>query len=86
MKISGLNREDFKKAVSEIIKDAAGGKPSPNDNYCAWFSNCSECPLGGLNAICLCCDRRIDALFNTVETVVKWAKEHEIGTNDEKER
>ena len=71
-----MTREEFKDTVKRMITEASGGRPSPNDNYCAWLSDCSGCPLGGRNAVCLGNDRRVDALFNTIETVEKWSKEH----------
>ena len=66
------------------MTEASGGKTSSNDNYCAWLNDCSKCPLGGRNAICLGNDKRVDNLFDTIQTVEKWAKEHPFVTNANK--
>ncbi len=79
-----LTKEEYKKTITRIFDSIRTDKEFLGKCRCDGVDSCAKgCPFHGREIFCLD-DHSINLLFNALEYVEKWAKEHPIVTNEQK--
>lgn len=76
-----MTREEFKKTIERIFEQE--GANVSDERFCDDIS-CKSCPLGVKKLACVSSVHGVNLIFNTLEFVEKWAKEHPIVTRANK--